>query len=527
MRPLPGTRIGKYRVERPLAEGGMGTIYEATHEGLGTRVALKLLHPQLRERPGFVARFLQEARVAAQLKSPHIVPVLDVDADGAYLVMELLTGETVAQVLARERRLAKDRALDVAIQVLSGLDVAHRAGVVHRDLKPDNVMLVPTRDGVRATILDFGIAKLKASSEYLHGLTRPGATMGTPEYMAPEQAYSADTVDVRADIYAAGVLLYEMLSGKRPATGDDAREIATIVEHRRITSLGVHDPSLPEALVAAVHRAMEPRAAGRFGSAAELALALVPSASVLSLVGHQAIAALSAPAPGTLPSAGSVPKTLPPESPRGVEATAARAPLADPHHGTDFAPPIAPVAMPAPQTSLGAPPPAPPPVAPTPRPTSALAAPLAPAARGRRRKSPTWAIALLAAAAGGLAVTLVLATRDKDDDGPPPATPTAATPAAPAPPPSGVVPTGVVTAPGAPTTPATPTSLPPPPTAPHPSASAARDAGADAGDAGRPMFPGLPGFDGGLPAIPSGLPAIPSGLPPIKIEVPIPIPGFP
>ncbi len=500
----------------------MGTIYEATHEGLGTRVALKLLHPQLRERPGFVARFLQEARVAAQLKSPHIVPVLDVDADGAYLVMELLTGETVAQVLARERRMPKDRALDVAIQVLAGLDVAHRAGVVHRDLKPDNVMLVPTRDGPRATILDFGIAKLKSSSEYLHGLTRPGATMGTPEYMAPEQAYSADTVDVRADLYAVGVLLYEMLSGKRPATGDDAREIATIVETRRITSLGAHEPSLPEALVAAVHRAMEPRADGRFGSASELAHALVPSASVLSLVGHQALASLSAPSPSTLASAGRVAKTLPPEPSRAFDATAPRAPLpqAAAPRETDFAPPIAPGAPPPPHAQPARAPSTPPPApALTPRPTSALAAPLAPAARGRRRSSPTWALALLAAATGGLVVALFLATRDRDDDGPPPTSTTTSTPvASPAAPPSIAAPPIAPLPPTAPTI--TPTSLPPP-VAPRPSASTApRDAGADAGDAGRPMFPGIPGFDGGLPAIPSGLP-------PIKIEVPIPIPGFP
>jgi eukaryotic-like serine/threonine-protein kinase len=297
MRLRPGDVVhGKYRLTRPLGDGGMGTIFEARHEVLGTRLALKFLHPELARRPGLVARFLQEARVSATLRSPHIVHVSDMEqgGQGVFLVMELLEGETLQSVIDRRRKLEVLVALDVTLQMLAGLEVAHRAGVVHRDLKPDNVFLVTTPEGILVKLLDFGIAKLKAAPEFQRGLTRPGVVMGTPEYMAPEQAFSADAVDPRADLYALGVLLFEMLSGQRPVAGDDARSIALHVTRGHVTPLQSLEPTLPAGLVAAIHRAMAPDPSHRFANAAEMRKALLPFAQALSPVARRSIPDLAA-----------------------------------------------------------------------------------------------------------------------------------------------------------------------------------------------------------------------------------------
>ncbi|MBI2391267.1 MAG: serine/threonine protein kinase, partial [Deltaproteobacteria bacterium] len=211
----PGSLVnGKYRLGRLLGEGGMGSIFEARHEFLGTEVALKFLHPVLSSRPHVVARFVQEARVSANIKSPHVVSVVDVDQSPeglAFLVMELLHGEPLSSRLAREPVLPLPLVVGIALQVLLALEVAHGFGVVHRDMKPENVFLTdapgaPGADsqGLLVKILDFGIAKLRTLGEVRAQLTRPGVVMGTPEYMAPEQVFAADAVDARADLYALG-----------------------------------------------------------------------------------------------------------------------------------------------------------------------------------------------------------------------------------------------------------------------------------------------------------------------------------
>ncbi|MCU0658039.1 MAG: protein kinase, partial [Polyangiaceae bacterium] len=314
----PGELIhGKYRILKQLADGGMGTIYEARHEVLGTTVALKMLHPNLAKRSNLAERFLQEARVSATLRSPHIVQVLDVEQgpQGAILVMELLRGETLQALLDRQTRLDLPVALDHTMQLLQGLEVAHEAGVVHRDLKPDNVFLVPGPSGPLLKLLDFGIAKLKTSPEFDRGLTRPGVVMGTPEYMAPEQAFSADTVDARADIYAMGVLLFEMLSGQRPVRGEEPKAIAHKVFSGHVTALSALLPSLPMGLVSAVHRAMAPSPQGRFASVAEMRQALLPfvqgSTSVLGPAGLPTPPAPTQPNPQPIPSSLHGPPTPP------------------------------------------------------------------------------------------------------------------------------------------------------------------------------------------------------------------------
>src|SRR6185503_1209429 len=169
MRPQPGDLInGKYRLIRLIGDGGMGSVFEARHEYLGTVVALKFLHSELSSRPGLVARFLREARLSASIKSDHIARVTDVDQAGegaAYLVMELLEGQSLRTLLDREGRLAPNVALDYTLQMLDGLEAAHAMGVVHRDLKPDNVFIVNTAKGPLIKLLDFGIAKLRSSKE--------------------------------------------------------------------------------------------------------------------------------------------------------------------------------------------------------------------------------------------------------------------------------------------------------------------------------------------------------------------------
>lgn len=310
MRPEPGDVVGgKYRIVRLIGDGGMGTVYEAEHELLGTNVALKFLHADLAKRPGLSSRFLQEARVSARIQSPHVTRVTDVDQTpqgSPFIVMELLHGESLQNLLDRRSKLPQDQAIDFALQMLAGLEAAHALGVVHRDLKPDNVFITPSTGGPVLKLLDFGIAKLFDDSAYQKkGLTRPGAVMGTPEYMAPEQLYSADKVDHRADIYSLGVILYEMLSGERPAYGDDAASIVAQVAQGKIKHLSDHTPTVSGALGGVVHRAMAPLKEQRYESALEMRLALAGLAGDLSVAGRLA----ATPAPAGVSSAPPAPPT--------------------------------------------------------------------------------------------------------------------------------------------------------------------------------------------------------------------------
>jgi serine/threonine-protein kinase len=268
---------GKYRLTRLLGDGGMGSVYDAQHVVLGTRVAIKVLHPDLARSAGLVERFLQEARVAAQIRSPHVVQVTDVDrtADGhAYIVMELLEGEPLSGVLDRQRKLPIAIACDYTLQILQALEAAHALGVIHRDLKPENVFVTFAGGRPVLKLIDFGIAKARRIEPGQKNLTIAGVVMGTAEYMAPEQARSADKVDARADVYAAGVMLYEMIAGARPVQGDDARVVALRVEQGHVTPLVQVAPEVPREIAGLVHRAMAPRPEMRFASATEMRLAL-------------------------------------------------------------------------------------------------------------------------------------------------------------------------------------------------------------------------------------------------------------
>ncbi len=311
MLPRSGDLIsGKYRIVRLIGDGGMGSVYEARHEGLGTAVALKFLHEDLAERPGLTDRFLREARVAATIQSPHVAHVTDVDVGQGglpYLVMELLAGESLQHVLDRERKLPPEIAVDFALQIAAGLEAAHAVGVVHRDLKPDNVFVTPGTGGPLLKLLDFGIAKLLAGEEQ-RGLTRAGVVMGTAEYMPPEQLYSASDVDGRADVYALGVMLFEMLSGRRPADGEDAQVIVAKVLAGDVLSLATLEPTLPPELIDIVRRATAGDRALRIGSAHELRTSLAPFATGFSPAGS-----LAARAVPVAPHAGAAVRTLPPD----------------------------------------------------------------------------------------------------------------------------------------------------------------------------------------------------------------------
>src|SRR5688572_30491489 len=228
--PLIGALVsGRYRVQRLLGEGGMGQVYLAEHEAIEKKIALKVLRPEYSLKPDIVARFQQEAISASRIKHPNVLDVFDfgrLDNDCFFLAMEYLEGNDLADEIVKHRMLDPLRGLRFALQVCRALAAAHGRGVVHRDLKPENVSLQRTADGeVIVKIVDFGIAQLRSNEEAAatepkrRRLTRTGMIFGTPEYMAPEQA-GGRNADLRVDVYALGVIMYEMFTGAVPFTGD-------------------------------------------------------------------------------------------------------------------------------------------------------------------------------------------------------------------------------------------------------------------------------------------------------------------
>ena len=219
-----GDRVGKYTIGRKLGQGTFGIVFEALDTNLDRSVALKVLSPAHAINATIVRRFLQEGRAAARVSHPGIVTVLDCGEDQgtAYILMELLQGESLANRLARSGALSTHDAMEIGRQVAAALHAAHEMGVVHRDLKPDNIYLVPdpaAASGERAKVLDFGLAKLRqavGSGDH----TQTNQAFGTPRYMAPEQARSAGDVDRRADIYALGCILFELVCGRSPFEGE-------------------------------------------------------------------------------------------------------------------------------------------------------------------------------------------------------------------------------------------------------------------------------------------------------------------
>ena len=267
---------GKYRIVRKLGEGGMGAVYVSVQEPLGRKVAVKVLLPVLARDATLVGRFQREAELAASLGHPNIVQVTDfgVDDEGsAFLVMDLLDGESLGGLLEREVALAPNRVRFISTQVLSALEAAHARGVVHRDLKPDNIYLTSV-SGVAdlVKLLDFGIARL-IEGDGDHKMTATGQVLGTPAYMSPEQA-RGKPVDARSDLYALGVVMYEALSGRMPVNGSNYHELMFAIVGETPTPLAELVPGLDPALVAVVERSMAKDPNARYANAAEMRAAL-------------------------------------------------------------------------------------------------------------------------------------------------------------------------------------------------------------------------------------------------------------
>jgi eukaryotic-like serine/threonine-protein kinase len=322
---------GKYRVDRVIGRGGMGVVVAATHVHLQQPVALKFLLPDLVHQPGIIERFVREARASAQLRSEHVCRVADVgtfESGAPYIVMELLEGSDLASLLEAHGPMPVQRAADHVLQACIGIAEAHALGIVHRDLKPANLFLTSRPDGTPLIkVLDFGIAK--AQGEQGASLTQTSAMLGSPRYMSPEQLRSPRDVDVRSDIWAIGVILYELVSGRPPFTGETLTEIAL--------RIAMDPPApligrLPHGFDLLVNRCLEKDPAQRYPDLANLAhaLAVYAGAGGWELAGAVARLLHASRVSGSAPHAAMVtaPKrvterlTMPDDAPASPPATA-------------------------------------------------------------------------------------------------------------------------------------------------------------------------------------------------------------
>jgi serine/threonine protein kinase len=259
----------RYTVERELARGGMATVYLA-RDREGRQVAIKVMHPGVADALG-AERFLREIAIAGAMAHPGIVPLHDSGAAGGllYYVMPYVEGESLGERLQRERRLPLAEALQITRDVAAALGYAHARGVLHRDVKPENILLA----GGRAMVADFGLARAIGAADY-EKLTQTGVIVGTAFYLSPEQLLEDRNLDQRADIYSLGCILYEMLTGAPPFTGASLSEVAARILRAPAPPVRQVDPAVPEAVDRAIGRALEKSAAARFATMEEFAAAL-------------------------------------------------------------------------------------------------------------------------------------------------------------------------------------------------------------------------------------------------------------
>jgi len=277
--PLIGATLGGlYIVERLIGEGGMGRVYEATHAHLGKAYAVKVLAEGRANKPDAVERFLREAKSATRIEHDHIVKVLNFDKHdehGVFIVMELLEGEDLAERLERGP-LPVDRAVELATQTGDALEAAHDAGIVHRDLKPENIFITQKKGRDFVKVLDFGISKIKSPDHTDVKLTATDQIVGTPLYISPELARGVSAVDHRTDIYALGVIVYEMITGTPPFTGQNHFQL--LYKHGNEApdppSQRSRRAKIPSHVEAAILRALEKQPADRFSSMKDFCEAL-------------------------------------------------------------------------------------------------------------------------------------------------------------------------------------------------------------------------------------------------------------
>jgi serine/threonine-protein kinase len=270
---------GKYEIERVLGQGGMGFVVAARHLQLDERVAIKFLLPEATTIPEVVARFAREARAAVRIKSEHVARVSDVgtlEHGAPYMVMEYLEGADLAELLRRDGALPCELAVEFVLQACEAIGEAHALGIVHRDLKPANLFVVRRADGILSVkVLDFGISKVTAAAGPSDiALTRTAAVMGSPLYMPPEQMAASRDVDQRADIWALGAIMYELLSARPPFLGETLPEVCVRIATETPPPLARFRSDVPAGLESVIFRCLEKDRERRFPNLGELALAL-------------------------------------------------------------------------------------------------------------------------------------------------------------------------------------------------------------------------------------------------------------
>ncbi len=334
---LGGTIGGKYEVIRLLGVGGMGAVYEARNKWTGRHVAIKRLLPAFNANADLVRRFMQEAQAATQIAHPHIVDVLDMGqepTDGSlYIVQEFLQGMDLRSLQAQRERFPPGEAISLLMPIMDALAAAHAHGIIHRDVKPENIFLTQGSDGaIVPKLIDFGVSKVTMTGADDRSKTKTGVAVGTPDYMAPEQARGDTTVDPRADVWAIGVVLYELLCGRPPYLAATANLVIAKIITEPPPRIETFAPDVPPALAAIVHRALEPNRDERYGNMLELMSALdasglcpeIPRARTESGRMRMSLANIGVPHP-VVPSDTAVDLRAP-ASPRGISGATLKAP---------------------------------------------------------------------------------------------------------------------------------------------------------------------------------------------------------